>query len=293
MPLNKRGRCVQCGAKKPSGRGRQDRCDDCAARKAERDRERTAERKVAGQCTRCGVPLEDDYDLCACPSCTETRYSSEQARQKRRRRSKRTREMVLAREREQRIPYRQRRRELGLCFSCSSPSIPGTGRCRACLDLQVQRNRLRRYAKAAGRRLGSAWDRLLADVERLAPTHREEGVRTWDLIHLVEDDIGPISSTRAGAERKMYRVIADLLREGRLVKVDIGCGDFSRGTKQMLVGYRRPEPRPRRVRQPVTSATALTTVEPQVGVVAALRASLRASQTATVAVDDSRASAAA
>lgn len=271
------GRCITCGQSRRGGRGARE-CDACLDRHAASLRARRAERKVSGHCTRCAALLPEAHEAVLCVPCND--YNSARVSKSRKRR-RRTDEAWRQKQIQTARDFRSRRKAEGGCCECTEDAVPGLTRCERHHLEQRERNRLNLLAKAAKRRRHSTWDASLTQLERAAPCHLEEGVQACDLLQRLENDAGPLGPTRSARERKLYRLIAELIREGRMVKVDIAFDG-------RMTGYRRPEPRRRRMRQTVT-VTAATTVKRQPRAKPALRINLIASQTATVAADDTRA----
>ena len=120
-----------------------------------RFRKRTAERKAAGLCPRCGERRPED-GLALCSACAEKRRASERARDARRRAAgvKRRRNPASERARDRRRTAERIAR--GLCTECSTePAAPARRLCAGCGERRRDADRARyTEAKARGEKYG-------------------------------------------------------------------------------------------------------------------------------------------
>ena len=136
--------------------------DPAVGRAADRERfrKRTAARRAAGLCPRCGeVPPEPGRSLCA--GCAAKRNTASQARDARLRAAgKPRRDPVRARdyERERSRKERAARHAEGVCTRCGKlPAATGRSSCEPCLEQRRASDRARYQAgKAAGLKYGGA-----------------------------------------------------------------------------------------------------------------------------------------
>ena len=111
----RRGRCPLCFGKNPVEPGKK-RCAKCAELRNRQQRELTQTYKAAGNCSRCGGPLDDDRHK-TCAKCRE--YAAK------------FREMSKAR---LKAMYHERK-DAGMCVRCGLTwAEPGKTCCQKCLD---------------------------------------------------------------------------------------------------------------------------------------------------------------
>ncbi len=107
------GLCIRCGKQPPVEGGTT--CAPCREKRHAAERRQYAERRAAGQCTRCGGPVHDGLSRCArCAVIEEASKCPE-------RKNARSRKL-----------YAERRAQ-GLCTSCGAPS-QGASRCAPCAE---------------------------------------------------------------------------------------------------------------------------------------------------------------
>lgn len=224
----RRRRCVHCWTTaKPPGAWR---CDPCRlAHNAYKARLRE-DRKVSSLCVACAAPLDADATNFECPVCYGRRRKN---RRKARRRAVRLGLESVVRERRKRAAwsgtFRGRHREAGTCIGCSGEARHDRLRCGPCTAAVVEENRLRRYAKRAGRKFRGAADVLLADVERIVPTALEHPARTRELVELYISEYVVEGIDCDAAERRVYRALTTLIAEGRVLHLGTkGAGEYQR-----------------------------------------------------------------
>ena len=113
------GLCIRCGKQPPVKSGTT--CAPCRDKRQAAERRQYAERRAAGQCTRCGGPVHDGLSRCArCAVIEEASKCPE-------RKNARSRELYAE------------RKVRGLCTSCGAPS-QGASRCAPCAERSYHRS---------------------------------------------------------------------------------------------------------------------------------------------------------
>ena len=195
----------------------------------ERFRKRTAERREAGLCPRCGErPPEPDRALC--DGCAEKRNRAGRARDARlraQRKPRRDSARAAEYERERTRREREKRRARGLCIRCGKrPAAPDRASCEPCLEKRREADRKKYDAgKAAGLPYGGA----NADSRRKnarARSKRRQKARIEAGLCIRCGDRPPVEGgttcapcreTRQAAERQLYR-------ERRAAGLCVRCG---------------------------------------------------------------------
>ena len=195
--------------------------DPSAQRAADRERfrKRTAERREAGLCSRCGAVFpEPDRALCA--GCAEKRNRAGRARDARlRAEGKPRRDPARARvyERERTRREREERRARGVCVRCGErPAAPDRASCEPCLESSMRRADDRaKYAagKAAGLPYGGADPDARKQYARARSKRRQKARTEAGLCIRCGDrppaeggtTCTPCRETRQAAERQQYR----------------------------------------------------------------------------------------
>ncbi len=193
--------------------------DPARQRAADRERfkKRTAERREAGLCPRCGqMPPEPGRALCA--SCAEKRNRAGRARDARlRAAAKPRRDLVKVREYERERTRREReeRRARGICIRCGErPAASDRASCEPCLEKRREADRAKYAAgKAAGLPYGGADPDARKKYAR-ARSKRRQKARTEAGLCIrcgarppVEGGTtcAPCREIRQAAERRQYR----------------------------------------------------------------------------------------